>query len=198
MGLAVRRFLGYVFPHLQGSLALLPGFHCRCETVVIRPRRTMAVFPARSGSTDGASFRAFVKILPCPVCAFLPLFTGVRGIVILRSSDAGSCIDRPPRGLRMASKALQAAWRSLHLVVLDGYAGRRMLGHCRSRLGHFPKTYAQGARSSERNPAPPRPDPLRVWARIAPCFGDYGAYKHLFVIRGDPGSRISIHRCYKL
>jgi hypothetical protein len=148
MGLAVRRFLGYVFPHLQGSLALLPGFHCRCETVVIRPRRTMAVFPARSGSTDGASFRAFVNILPCPVCAFLPLFTGVRGIVILRSHFAGSCIDRPPRGVRMASKGLHAAWRrSNHLVVLDGYAGRRMLGRCRSRLSHFPKTCAEGAGS---------------------------------------------------
>ncbi len=36
MGLAVRQFLGYIFPHLQGSLALLPGFYCRCETVVIR------------------------------------------------------------------------------------------------------------------------------------------------------------------
>jgi|SRR5215212_2487854 len=86
MGLAVRRFLGYVFPHLQDSLALLPGFHCRCETVVIRPRRTMADFSARSGSTDGTSFRAFVNILPCPVCAFLPLFTGVRGRGIPRSS----------------------------------------------------------------------------------------------------------------
>src|SRR5215211_5376429 len=76
-------------PHLQGSLALLPGFHCRCETVVIRPRRTMAVFPARSGSTDGTSFRAFVNILPCPV-DFLPLFTLVRGIGILRTSQAWS------------------------------------------------------------------------------------------------------------
>jgi hypothetical protein len=49
-----------------------------------------------------------------------------------------------------------------------------MLGLCRSRLSHFPNTYAQGAGSSEGNPAPPRPDPLRVWARIAPSFGDYG------------------------
>jgi hypothetical protein len=59
----------------------------------------------------------------------------------------------------MASKALHAAWRR-SLVVLDGYAGRRMLGCCRSRLSHFPKTYAQGAGSSKSNPAPPRPDPL--------------------------------------
>jgi hypothetical protein len=88
MGFTVRRFLGYIFPHLQGSLALLPGFYCRCETVVIRPRRTMAVFPARSGSTDGTSFRAFVNILPCPV-DFLPLFTRVRGIGILRTSPFG-------------------------------------------------------------------------------------------------------------
>ena len=64
----------------------------------------------------------------------------------------------------MTSMALHAAWRrSLHLVVLDGYAQRRMLGRCRSRLGHFPKTYAEGAGSSESNPAPLRPDPLRVW-----------------------------------
>jgi hypothetical protein len=54
-----------------------------------------------------------------------------------------------------------------------------MLGHCRSRLSHIPKTYAEGAGSSESNPAVPRPDPLRVWARIAPSFGYYGDYKHL-------------------
>jgi len=79
----------------------------------------------------------------------------------------------------MTSKALHAAWRrSYYLVVLDGYAGRQMLGRCRSRLSHFPKTYAEGAGSSESNPAPPRPDPLRVWARIAPSFEDYGDYKH--------------------
>ena len=59
-----------------------------------------------------------------------------------------------------------------------------MLGRCRSRLSHFPKTYAEGAGSSESNPAPPRPDPLRVWARIAPSFGDYGDYKHLLCVRG--------------
>jgi hypothetical protein len=33
----------------------------------------------------------------------------IRGI--LRSPFAGSCIDRPPRGVRMTSKALHAAWR---------------------------------------------------------------------------------------
>jgi hypothetical protein len=37
-----------------------------------------------------------------------------------------------------------------------------MLGCCRSRLSHFPKTYAEGAGSSETNPAPPRPDPLEA------------------------------------
>jgi hypothetical protein len=47
-------------------------------------------------------------------------------------------------------------------VVVDGYAGRGMLGRCRSRPSHFPKTYAQGAGSSESNRAPPRPYPLRV------------------------------------
>jgi hypothetical protein len=83
-------------------------------------------------------------------------------------------------------------------VVLDGHAGRQMLGRCRSRLSHFPKTYAQGAGSSESNPAPPRPDPLRVWGRIAPSFGDYGDCKHLSALGAYPQSRISIHRCYKL
>jgi hypothetical protein len=86
----------------------------------------------------------------------------------------------------MASKALHAAWRrsSTHLMVLDGYAGRVMLGRCRSRLSHFPKTYTEGAGSSESNAAPPRPDPLRVWARIAPSFGYYGDCKHLLCVRG--------------
>jgi hypothetical protein len=49
----------------------------------------------------------------------------------------------------------------------------------------------------ESDPAPPRPDPLRVWRRIAPSFGYHGVYKHLFVIEGHPQTRISIHRCYK-
>jgi hypothetical protein len=99
----------------------------------------------------------------------------------------------------MASKALHAAWRRcVCLVVLDGEAGRRMLRRCRSRLSHFPKTYAQGAGSSESNPAPPCPDPLRVWARIAPSFGDYGDYKHLSALGEYPQSCISIHQCYKL
>jgi hypothetical protein len=87
-------------------------------------------------------------------------------------------------------------------VVFVGYAQRRKLGLCRSRLSHFPKTYAEGAGSSESNPAPPRPDPLRVWARIAPSFGDYGDYNHLSAYLSAlgeyPQSRISIHRCYKL
>ena len=99
----------------------------------------------------------------------------------------------------MASKALHAVRRrSTSCVVLDGYAGRRMLGRCRSRLSHFPKTYAEGAGSSESNPAPPRLDPLRVWARIAPSFGDYGDYKHLSALGEYPQFRISIHQCYKL
>src|SRR5215203_7195473 len=98
----------------------------------------------------------------------------------------------------MASKALHAVRRrSTSCVVLDGYAGRRMLGRCRSRLSHFPKTYAEGAGSSESNPAPPRLDPLRVWARIAPSFGDYGDYKHLSALGEYPQFRISIHQCYK-
>jgi len=50
----------------------------------------------------------------------------------------------------------------------------------------------------ESNPALPRPDPLRVWGRIAPSFGYYGDYKHLSELGEYPQSRISIHRCYKL
>src|SRR5215212_2744725 len=72
-----------------------------------------------------------------------------------------------------------------------------MLGRCRSRLSHFTKTYAEGAGSSESNLAPPRPDPPRVWARIAPSFGDYGDYKRLSALGEHPQSCISIHRCYK-
>ena len=128
----------------------------------------------------------------------MPLFTRVRGSGILRSPFAGSCIDRPPRGVRMASKALHAAWRRSSCGVGWGYARRRMLRRCRSRLSHFPKTYAECAGSSESNPAPPRPDPLRVWARIAPSFGDYGDYRHLSASGEHPQSCISIHRCYKL
>ena len=84
----------------------------------------------------------------------------------------------------MASKALHAVRRRSKLVVLDGYAETRMLGRCRSRLGHFPKTYAQGAGSSETNLAPPRPGPQRVWARIAPSFGDYGDLQTFVSVRG--------------
>ena len=83
-------------------------------------------------------------------------------------------------------------------MVSDGYAERPMLGRCRSRLGHFPKTYAQGAGSSETNLAPPRPGPLRgVWARIALSFGDYGDQEHLSALGEYPQLRISIHRRYK-
>jgi hypothetical protein len=42
---------------------------------------------------------------------FLPLFTDLPRRGILRTSGAGSCIDRPPRGVRMASKTLHASWR---------------------------------------------------------------------------------------
>jgi hypothetical protein len=151
-------------------------------------------------AAPGRCYALFTRLLgsACSV-PFLPLFTEVPGIEILRSPFAGSCIDGPPRGVRMASKALHAVRRrSLHLVVVDGYAGRRMLGRCRSRLSHSPKTYAQGAGASESNPAPPRPDPLRVWGRIAASFGDYGDYKHLSAFGAYQQSCISIHRCYKL
>jgi hypothetical protein len=149
MGFTVRRFLGYIFPHLQGSLALLPGFYCRCETVVIRPRRTMAVFPARSGSTDGTSFRAFVNILPCPVCVFLPLFTQVRGTGILGSSDTGSCIkprNTPPRWPWADPIHTQGG---RYYLRLDAYAGIWMLP----------------ADASPPAPHPPSHFPRPVWRR---------------------------------
>jgi hypothetical protein len=52
--------------------------------------------------------------------------------------------------------------------------------------------------ADESNPAPPRPAPLRVWARIALSLGDYGECRHLSALGEYPQSCISIHRCYKL
>jgi len=76
----------------------------------------------------------------------------------------------------MASKALYAAWRR-SIVVLDGYAGRRRLGRYRSRLSHILKTYAEGAGSSENNPAPSR-SPKSMGKDRSVLWGDYGDYKH--------------------
>src|SRR5829696_9267789 len=56
----------------------------------------------------------------------LLLFTQPRRRKILRSSDAGSCIDRPLRAARMASEARHAAWRRSTVVVLDKDSGRRI------------------------------------------------------------------------
>jgi hypothetical protein len=67
------------------------------------------------------------------------LFTGMRGSRILGSLLAGSCIDRPPGGVRMASKALHAVRRRSYNL----WCWMDMQG-------------------DESNPAPPRPDPLRV------------------------------------
>jgi hypothetical protein len=64
---------------------------------------------------------------------------GVGGRGILRRPFARSCIDRPPRSARMASKAWHASWRRRpHLVVLNGYARRRMIQRLpsRSRLSY--------------------------------------------------------------
>jgi hypothetical protein len=95
----------------------------------------------------------------------------------------------------MASKALHGGYS----CGVGWIVGRRMLRRCRSRLSHFPpKTYAEVAGSSESNAAPPRPDPLRVWAMIAPSFEYYSDYKNLSALGEYPQSRISIHRCYKL
>jgi hypothetical protein len=46
----------------------------------------------------------------------------VRGIGILGSSDAGSCIDRPLSAARMASRAFTPREPDLHVGVLDRYA----------------------------------------------------------------------------
>src|SRR5215212_3717082 len=59
------------------------------------------------GAGGGRSIRFKAKSGHYP---FLALFSGVRGRGILRSSDAGSCIDRPLRGPRMASKVAHGAW----------------------------------------------------------------------------------------
>src|SRR5919107_1706797 len=57
----------------------------------------------------------------------------------LRSSFAGSCIDRPPGGVRMASKALHAVRRRPYILW------------CWMDM-----------QRDESDPAPPRPDLLRV------------------------------------
>jgi hypothetical protein len=51
----------------------------------------------------------------------------------------------------------------------------------------------------ESNPAPPRPDPLRVWGRVAPSFGGlWRLQTFLCALEEYPQSCISIHRRYKL
>ena len=85
----------------------------------------------------------------------------------------------------------------VYLWCLMDMQGDECSGVVAHALATFPNTYAEGAGSSESNPAPPRLDPLRVWARIAPSFGDYGDYKHLSALGEYPQFRISIHQCYK-
>jgi hypothetical protein len=63
-------------------------------------------------------------------------------------------------------------------VVLDGYAQRRMLECCRSRLSHFLKTYTEGAGSSESNAALPRPDPLTSVGKDRTVLRVLCDYKH--------------------
>jgi hypothetical protein len=60
-----------------------------------------------------------------------------------------------------------------------------------------PRESPQAVEEEEPGRAEPRPDPLRVWVRIAPSFGYYGDYKHLSALGEYPQSCISIHRCYK-
>jgi hypothetical protein len=56
----------------------------------------------------------------------LTLFTGVRGRRILRSSFAGSCIDRLPRHTESPPGADTRRDNDLHVVVPDKDAGRRI------------------------------------------------------------------------
>jgi hypothetical protein len=78
----------------------------------LRPRansRTLQEAVAQSSSSDWSAGAGVLR--DSGLFLFMPLFTGVRGRGILRSPFAGWCIDGPPRGVRMASKALHAAWR---------------------------------------------------------------------------------------
>src|SRR5215216_6787506 len=68
------------------------------------------------------SGRCIITVSPC----FKDLFTQVRGRGILGSSLAGSCIDRPPEPRGLPESASITAGRGLHVVVLDGYALRRI------------------------------------------------------------------------
>ena len=68
-----------------------------------------------------------------------PLFTQVRGSRILRSSDAGSCIDGPPEARGWSKSASTTAGRDLHVVVLDKDAGRRIGREGQLRSSLFPK-----------------------------------------------------------
>src|SRR5215208_4162928 len=74
------------------------------------------------------------------------LFTGVRGIGILRSSDAGSCIEPPLRAARMASGGCHAACEESTVMVLHEDAG--------SQIG--PYRIAAGPGFLCRQAAPPR------------------------------------------
>jgi hypothetical protein len=56
----------------------------------------------------------------------MPLFTEVRGRIILGSSLAGSCIDAPPEPRGWPERASTPETGALHLVVLDNDAGRRI------------------------------------------------------------------------
>ena len=56
-------------------------------------------------SCSGFGLLAMCAPLLCEVYLHCLLFTGVRGREILRSSNAGSCIELALRGTRMASEA---------------------------------------------------------------------------------------------
>jgi hypothetical protein len=69
-----------------------------------------AAFVGAPAAAVAAALVVFAAALG--LLAMLTLFTEVRGRGILRSSLAGSCIDLPLRGARMASAVRYAACRS--------------------------------------------------------------------------------------
>jgi hypothetical protein len=96
----------------------------------------------------------------------------------------------------MASKALHAAWR--RSIILWCWMDMQE-DECSDVVPHALATFPGRLQKAPdlRRVIPPRLDPQRVWARIAPSFGYYGGCKHLYALGAYSQFRISIHRCYK-
>src|SRR5919112_4893664 len=82
---------------------------------VVFPRARVSAYQVDKLSQEGREHK------PGPP-SLLPLFTGVRGIGILGSSDAGSCIDRLSEARGWPERACSRVPGGLHVVVVDGYA----------------------------------------------------------------------------